>query len=128
MRNNFWMAIGLAAGLILGLAAAQTQSELLLGLMRAMRPVGTLFLNLLSMCVLPLVAGAVFSGVAGLGDLLLKTSERRPPALSGESPVIRPLTLNTADDTNIEKSVRSTLEFARTSITCADSSVAVPGK
>ena len=69
MRNNFWMGIGLAAGLIAGLVAAQTQSEHLLGLMRVIRPVGTLFLNLLSMCVIPLVAGAVFSGVAGLGDL-----------------------------------------------------------
>jgi Na+/H+-dicarboxylate symporter len=69
MRNNFWMAVGLVAGLIVGLVAAATQSEVLLGIMRALRPVGTLFLNLLSMCVIPLVAGAVFSGVAGLGDL-----------------------------------------------------------
>ncbi len=64
------MAAGLAAGLVLGLAAATTQSPLLLALAgKWLRPVGTLFLNLLSMVVIPLVATALFGGVAGLGDL-----------------------------------------------------------
>jgi Na+/H+-dicarboxylate symporter len=63
------MGIGLAAGLLLGLVAAATQSELLLGLARSLRPVGTLFLNLLSMVVIPLVATALFSGIAKLGHL-----------------------------------------------------------
>lgn len=69
MRNHFWMAVGLVAGLITGLVASATQSETLLAITTALRPLGTLFLNLLSMCVIPLVVGAVFSGVAGLGDL-----------------------------------------------------------
>src|SRR5207244_12745559 len=34
-----------------------------------LRPVGTLFLNLLSMVVIPLVAAALFTGVAGLGNI-----------------------------------------------------------
>jgi Na+/H+-dicarboxylate symporter len=64
------MAGGLVAGVLLGLAAAATQSPLLLALAeRWLRPVGALFLNLLSMIVLPLVVTALFAGVAGLGDV-----------------------------------------------------------
>jgi Na+/H+-dicarboxylate symporter len=67
---HVWMAVGLAAGLALGLVAAWTQSPLLLTLAgKWLRPFGTLFLNLLSMVVIPLVATALFAGVAGLGDL-----------------------------------------------------------
>ena len=69
MRSHIWMAIGLVAGLALGLTAALTQSPALLALARWLRPIGTLFLNLLSMVVIPLVATALFVGVAGLGDL-----------------------------------------------------------
>jgi Na+/H+-dicarboxylate symporter len=64
------LAVGLCAGLALGLAASVTQSPLLLALSeRWLRPVGLLFMNLLSMVVIPLVATALFAGVAGLGDL-----------------------------------------------------------
>ncbi len=64
------MAAGLVAGLALGLAAATTQAPLLLALAgKWLRPFGTLFLNLLSMVVIPLVVTALFAGVAGLGDL-----------------------------------------------------------
>src|SRR2546425_3157122 len=70
MRSHVWMAIGLAAGLALGLVAAATQHPLLLALAGTwLRPVGTLFLNLLSMVVIPLVAAALFTGVAGLGNI-----------------------------------------------------------
>ena len=69
MRNHIWMAAGLLAGLVLGLVAAATQNHVLLAVARGLRPVGTLFLNLLSMVVIPLVASAVFVGVAGLGNL-----------------------------------------------------------
>jgi Na+/H+-dicarboxylate symporter len=63
------MAIGLLAGLVLGFAAARTESPALLALVRWLRPFGSLFLNLLSMVVIPLVATALFVGVAGLGDV-----------------------------------------------------------
>jgi Na+/H+-dicarboxylate symporter len=63
------MALGLAAGLGLGLATVLTHSPLLLAVTQWLRPLGTLFLNLLSMVVIPLVATALFAGVAGLGDL-----------------------------------------------------------
>lgn len=69
MRNHVWMAAGLLAGLVLGLVAAATQSPALLAVAKSLRPIGTVFLNLLSMVVIPLVASAVFAGVAGLGNL-----------------------------------------------------------
>lgn len=69
MRSHLWMGGGLAAALLLGLVAAATHAPALLWLAGAVRPVGTLFLNLLSMVVIPLVATALFTGVAGLGDL-----------------------------------------------------------
>src|SRR2546422_918427 len=67
--SHVWMALGLAAGLGLGLATVLTHSPLLLAVTQGLRPLGTLFLNLLSMVVIPLVAAALFAGVAGLGDL-----------------------------------------------------------
>src|SRR5439155_1486742 len=67
--SHVWMALGLAAGLGLGLVAVLTHSPLLLAATRWLRPLGTLFLNLLSMVVIPLVATALFTGIAGLGDL-----------------------------------------------------------
>jgi proton glutamate symport protein len=69
MRSHIWMAVGLAAGLVLGLAAALTRRPELLAVTQWLRPFGTLFLNLLSMIVIPLVVAALFAGVAGLGDL-----------------------------------------------------------
>ncbi|PYO97924.1 MAG: hypothetical protein DMD60_05560 [Gemmatimonadetes bacterium] len=63
------MALGLVAGLVLGLAAALTHSPVLLAVTQWLRPLGTLFSNLLSMVVIPLVATALFAGIAGLGDL-----------------------------------------------------------
>src|SRR6267143_487194 len=67
--SHVWMALGLVAGLVLGLAAVFTHSPLLLAVTQWLRPLGTLFLNLLSMVVIPLVATALFAGIAGLGDL-----------------------------------------------------------
>ena len=67
--SHVWMALGLLAGLGLGLAAVWTRSPVLLAATQSLRPLGTLFLNLLSMVVIPLVATALFAGVAGLGDL-----------------------------------------------------------
>jgi Na+/H+-dicarboxylate symporter len=66
------MGIGLILGLLLGLIAAALDQRGHPGfaeLLRALRPLGTLFLNLLSMVVIPLVATALFAGIAKLGDL-----------------------------------------------------------
>src|SRR5205807_2192584 len=66
---HVWMAVGLVAGLALGFAAVLMHSPLLLAVTQWLRPLGTLFSNLLSMVVIPLVATALFAGIAGLGDL-----------------------------------------------------------
>jgi Na+/H+-dicarboxylate symporter len=72
MRIHLWMGIGLFLGLLVGLAAwglARYDHPGLADLVIALRPLGTLFLNLLSMVVIPLVAAALFAGIAKLGDL-----------------------------------------------------------
>jgi len=72
MRSHVWMGIGLAAGLLLGLLAAglsQRGHPGFADLLRELRPIGSLFINLLSMVVIPLVATALFAGIAKLGDL-----------------------------------------------------------
>lgn len=66
------MGIGLIAGLLLGLLAAGLEQRGHSGFaeaLRSIRPLGSLFLNLLSMVVIPLVATALFAGIAKLGDL-----------------------------------------------------------
>ena len=66
------MGVGLIAGLLLGLVAAglaQRGHPGLADLVFRIRPIGTLFINLLSMVVIPLVATALFAGIAKLGDL-----------------------------------------------------------
>ena len=66
------MGIGLAAGLLLGLVAAWLAGNGHPGLLhvaQGFRPIGTLFLNLLQMVVIPLVATALFAGIAKLGNL-----------------------------------------------------------
>ena len=65
------MGIALGAGLILGLAAAgaaDSHPELVRAA-QWLRPIGTLFVNLLSMVVIPLVATALFTGIARLGNM-----------------------------------------------------------
>lgn len=69
MRNHIWMAAGLVAGLAFGLVASATGAPALHAVADGARPIGRLFLNLLQMVVIPLVAAALFTGVAGLGDV-----------------------------------------------------------
>jgi len=72
MRSHLWMGIALAAGLLLGLVAAGLADAGYPQMVRAaqaIRPIGTLFQNLLSMVVIPLVATALFTGIARLGNL-----------------------------------------------------------
>lgn len=66
------MGLGLFLGLLVGLGAyalARNDHPALAELVNALRPIGLLFLNLLSMVVIPLVAAALFAGIAKLGDL-----------------------------------------------------------
>jgi Na+/H+-dicarboxylate symporter len=66
------MGIGLIAGLLLGLLAAalaEQQHPALADALTAIQPIGDIFKNLLSMVASPLVATALFAGLAKLGEL-----------------------------------------------------------
>ncbi|OLC07375.1 MAG: hypothetical protein AUH42_03780 [Gemmatimonadetes bacterium 13_1_40CM_70_11] len=69
MRGHLWMTVGLVAGLAFGLTASATRLPTLLWVAEHLRPLGTLFINLLSMVVIPLVAAVLFTGLAGLGSI-----------------------------------------------------------
>ncbi len=69
MKLYAWVAIGLAGGLLLGLVAALTGSEFLLAFAIGIEPIGTAFVNLLKMVVIPLIVVIIFVGVGTLGDL-----------------------------------------------------------
>ena len=69
MKLHIAIALGLIGGLLLGLLAAATESPLLMGLATAIEPLGTAFVNVLKMVVIPLVTSVIFVGVASLGDL-----------------------------------------------------------
>ena len=72
MRSHVWMGIGLILGLLVGLVAwwlARHGYPGLVDIVVGLRPLGTLFINLLSMVVIPLIAAALFAGIAKLGDL-----------------------------------------------------------
>lgn len=69
MKLHVAIAVGLLAGLLVGLLAAITQAPFLLGAAHAVAPIGTAFVNLLKMIVVPLVVATLFVGVAGMRDL-----------------------------------------------------------
>ena len=63
------IAIGLVVGLGVGLAASATQHPALLSITIGSQPVGTIWMNMVRMCVIPLVFTALVSGVAAVGDV-----------------------------------------------------------
>jgi Na+/H+-dicarboxylate symporter len=69
VKLHIAIALGLVGGLLLGLAAAATESPFLMSLANAVEPLGTAFINVLKMVVIPLVAAVIFVGVSSLGDL-----------------------------------------------------------
>ena len=69
MKLYVAVAIGLVAGLLLGLIASLTGSAFLTSIAVGIEPIGTAFVNLLKMVVIPLVAAVIFVGVGSLGDL-----------------------------------------------------------
>jgi len=69
MKLHVWVAIGLVAGLLLGLVAAITGSDWLTAVAIGIEPIGTAFVNLLKMVVIPLIVVIIFVGVGTLGDL-----------------------------------------------------------
>jgi Na+/H+-dicarboxylate symporter len=69
MKNHVAIAVGLLAGLVFGLIAEASHAALLLRVTDAIQPVGTIFVNLIKMVVVPLVVTTLISGTAGLGDV-----------------------------------------------------------
>ena len=63
------IAAGLVAGLALGLAASANGPGPLMSFATGVEPIGTIWISLIRMCVVPLVVTAVVSGVASIGDL-----------------------------------------------------------
>ena len=61
--------IGLAAGLAIGLVASATGTPWLRSATEAVEPIGLVWVNLIRMCVIPLVVAALISGVAAIGDV-----------------------------------------------------------
>ena len=66
--RNIAIAIGLVAGLLLGVVAALTEWGPLVYVATGSAPLGDLFVNAIRMVVIPLVVVVVFEGVARLGD------------------------------------------------------------
>ena len=69
MKLHTAVAIGLISGLLLGMVASITGSPFLTAFAVGIEPLGTAFVNLLKMVVIPLVAAVIFVGVGSLGDL-----------------------------------------------------------
>ncbi len=63
------IAIGLLAGLALGLIASAQGPGPLRDFAIGIEPAGTIWMNLVRMCVIPLVFTALVSGVAAIGDI-----------------------------------------------------------
>jgi Na+/H+-dicarboxylate symporter len=61
--------LGFAAGVVVGLAARVPGMSSLAPAVSFLEPVGTVFIRLITMVVVPLVVASVFVGVASLGDI-----------------------------------------------------------
>jgi len=68
MSNQAAIAVGLVAGLVFGLTAAGTASPTLVRIAEGVAPLGTIFVNLVRMVVIPLVVATIFTGVAALAN------------------------------------------------------------
>lgn len=69
MSKNVAIVSGLVAGMAFGALAGVTGAPFLLDLAHAVAPLGTAFINLIRVVVVPLVVTTLFTGVATLGDL-----------------------------------------------------------
>jgi len=69
MTKNVAIVSGLAAGLALGLIAALTGSTGIENVVHGVAPLGTAFVRLIRLVVVPLVGTTLFSAIATMGDL-----------------------------------------------------------
>ena len=63
-----WVLIGLGAGGLLGVVASAFASPSLLAAVRAVEPVGTIFVNAIRMAVVPLVVASLVAGIVSISD------------------------------------------------------------
>src|SRR5262249_16944259 len=61
--------LGFGAGVVVGLVARAPGMDFFAAAVRNLEPVGTVFIRLITMVVVPLVIASVFVGVASLGDV-----------------------------------------------------------
>src|SRR5690554_2663395 len=61
--------IGLVLGVVVGLVANVMELETLQAILTGIEPIGTAFIRLITMIVVPLVAASLLIGTASLGDL-----------------------------------------------------------
>ena len=69
MRLQTKIFLGLLVGLVLGALARLTALDWLRTIILWSEPVGTVFIRLITMVVIPLVAGSLFTSVASLGNV-----------------------------------------------------------
>jgi len=69
MTESTKVLVGLGAGLAMGLAIAASHNSALLGIVDAIAPAGTLWVNAIRMTIIPLVLSLVITGVASASDV-----------------------------------------------------------
>ena len=69
MKLQSRILIGLLGGIVVGLVAKVTGAEPLYRAVTAFEVLGTLFIRLVTMVVIPLVVASLFVGIAALGDI-----------------------------------------------------------
>lgn len=69
MKLQTKILVGLVIGLAAGVLARLTQLSVLRSVVEFAEPLGTIFIRLITMVVIPLVAGSLFSSVASLGSM-----------------------------------------------------------
>jgi proton glutamate symport protein len=69
MQLHNKILIGLVAGVVFGLAANLLEIGWMVSALVALEPIGTAFIRLITMIVVPLVAASLLIGTASLGDL-----------------------------------------------------------
>src|SRR2546428_8715481 len=69
MKLHHKIFLGLLAGLALGAISRVPGAEPFQGFLVACEPLGTAFIRLVTMVVVPLVVASLFVGIASLGDM-----------------------------------------------------------
>ena len=69
MKLERKILVGFVAGIVVGLAVRTPALQSMSGVVAYLDPIGTAFIRLITMVVVPLVIASVFVGVASLGDI-----------------------------------------------------------